>query len=158
MLGCPCVRELRSRTRRVTEMLVYNHRCFDDVLNELMSSPIRIHDIRCSLDTKRLLVSSPQREPMMMSDLTVSATPDLGKILHGIQSLQQRTEHHLPLLVDENIHRCLLKLIYSMSYVEFNVPMFLNRTPVLFGVWHLYKYCGLFVGVGLFLCRIFVLL
>ena len=78
-----------------------------------MSGAIEICDIRCPLDTKRFRVSSPQWEPMMMSDLTVSATPNLVKILHGIQSLQQRTEHHVPLLVDENIHYRLLKSVYS---------------------------------------------
>ena len=40
----------------------------------------------------------------------------------------------MPLLVDQNIHYRLLKLVYSLSYAKFNVPMFLNRIQVLYGV------------------------
>ena len=39
------------------------------------------------------------------------------------------------LLLDENIHHRVLKLVYNVKYARFNVPMFLNRTPVL--LWRL---------------------
>ena len=112
-----------------------------------------MRDIQCPLDTKRTQVSSPQWDPMMMSDFTASATSDLVKILHGTQSVSQRTHHHMPLLVDENIHYRLLKLVCGLSYAKVNVPMFLNRTPVLYP----YKYCTTlcwrrFYVVFIFLC------
>ena len=127
--------QVLGRTRRVSEMLVYNHQCFVGCLNELMSGPIETHNIRFPLDTKCLQVSSPYWQPMMMPGLTVSATPDLVTILHGIQLLQQRTEHHLPLVVDENIHYRLLKLVESISYAKFertNVAQ--QNTSLVWGV------------------------
>ena len=44
----------------------------------------------------------------MMQRYTVLATPYLVKILHGIPSIRQRTEHHMPLLVDGNIRYTVL--------------------------------------------------
>ena len=41
----------------------------------------------------------------------------------------------MPLLVDEHMHYRFLKVVYSPSYAKFNVPMFLNKTLVAFGVW-----------------------
>ena len=77
----------------------------------------------------------------MTCDLTVLSTPDLVKILHGIQSREKRTQHHMPLRVDEKIHCRLLKLVYIITYAKYNTPLFLNRTPQRYEVWHPYRYC-----------------
>ena len=69
-------------------------------------------------------------------NLIVSATPDLVSIIHGLQEVHQHTQHRLPLLVDENIHYFVLKLVYSISYARYNVPLFITRTPVVY-VWHM---------------------
>ena len=55
--------------------------------------------------------------------------------------MQRHTLHRLPLLVDENIHYPVLKLVYSISYAWYNVPLLIARTPVVYGTWHPYKYC-----------------
>ena len=106
----------------------------------LISSTVPLHSVRAPLDIKRQQVSSPQWEAFLLMDLKVSSTPDLVEILHEVQKLEARIAHHLPLLVDENIHCRILKLAYSVTYAESNVPLYLNRTPILYGVWHPYKY------------------
>ena len=55
--------------------------------------------------------------------------------------MQQQTHHRLPLLNDGNIHYCVLKLIYSIAYARYNWPLFITRTPPVYGTWHPYKYC-----------------
>ena len=64
--------------------------------------------------------------PFFLTDLTVSASPDLVSIIHGLQEVQQHTQRRLPLLVDENIHYRVLKLVYSISYARYNVPLSLH--------------------------------
>ena len=109
-------------------------------IDMLTSFPVPLRSVRAPLDIKRQQVCSPQWEPFLLMDLKVGCTPDLVEILHEVQKVEARTSHHLPLLVDENIHYRILKLAYSSTYKEFNVPFYLNRTPLLYGVWHPYKY------------------
>ena len=49
----------------------------------------------------------------------------------------------MALLVGENIHYQPLKLVYSHKYAKCNVPIFLSRILVLYGVWHLYNYTSI---------------
>ena len=39
------------------------------------------------------------------------------------------------------IHFALLKPCYSAAYVPWNVPQLLLGFPLVYGVWHSYKYC-----------------
>ena len=97
-------------------------------------------------------VTSPAWHPFFLTDMTMSATPDLVSIIHGLQEVQQHTRHRLPISVDENIHCCVLTLVYSINYAQCNLPLFLTRTPVVYGTWHPYKYC-----ITLFYRRFFAL-
>ena len=136
------VHELHNRTKSVNDMLVCSHKCFVDGLSDVISGPIVIRDVHCRpLDTRCTQVLCPQCEPMMMSDLILSATPDHMKILHNVQSIQQRTQHHMPLPVDDNIHYRLLKLVYSLDYANSMYRCSSPKKTVFYGVWHPYKYC-----------------
>ena len=53
----------------------------------------------------------------MMSHPTLSSSPELAKILHGVRSIHQR--HHMPLLVDENIHYRLSNLFNALVMLSF---------------------------------------
>ena len=137
----PSLSVLRQRIGDTADLLVQSHKNFIDGLQGLMDDPIRLQHVRCPLDIRRANVTSPAWTPFFLTDLTVSATPDLVSIIHGLQEVQQHTQHRLPLLVDENIHYRVLKLVYSISYARYNVPLFITRTPVVYGTWHPYKYC-----------------
>ena len=95
---------LRQRIGYTADLLVQSHKNFIDGLQGLMDDPIRLQHVRCPLDIRRANVTSPAWTPFFLTDLTVSATPDLVSIIHGLQEVQQHTQHRLPLLVDENIH------------------------------------------------------
>ena len=45
-----------------------------------------------------------------------------------------------PLVVDENLHYRLLKVVYGQTYQEFDPRPLLQEFPPLYGVWHPYKY------------------
>ena len=47
----------------------------------------------------------------------------------------------MPLVVDENIHYRVLKLMYGSATRSFDVALWLGSLPILYGVWHPYKYC-----------------
>ena len=47
----------------------------------------------------------------------------------------------IPLLVDINIWYRILKLMYGASYCDINTRKWMAQTPLIFGVWHAYKYC-----------------
>ena len=51
----------------------------------------------------------------------------------------------MPLVVDENIHYRMLKFMHAQSSAAYDVRLWLRDLPVLYGVWHPYKYCVLAV-------------
>ena len=46
-----------------------------------------------------------------------------------------------PVLCDVGLYYRMLKLQYSVTYVSVATDSFFAHTPLLFGVWHSYKYC-----------------
>ena len=58
-----------------------------------------------------------------------------------LSCVEHRTRHCVPLLVDMKIHFALLKLCYGAAYVPWRVPQLLLGFPLVYGVWHSYKYC-----------------
>ena len=106
-----------------------------------MDNLVRLHDTRCPWDIRRCNGTSPAWAPFFLTDLTVSVTPDLVTIMHGLREVQRYTQHRLPLLVDENIHYGVLKLMHNISYARYNLCLFLTCTPVVYGTWHPYKDC-----------------
>ena len=58
-----------------------------------------------------------------------------------LSCVEHRTRHCVPLLVNMKIHFALLKLCYGAAYVPWNVPQLLLGFPLVYGVWHSYKYC-----------------
>ena len=97
-----------------------------------MEDPVRPKYVRGPLNVRHAYVSSPTWHPFSLTDLTVSATLDLVSTMHGLQEVQQHTQHRLPILADEHIHCCVLKVMYSIFYAQYNLPLFLARTPVVY--------------------------
>ena len=54
--------------------------------------------------------------------------------------MQQQSNKVLPILVDENIHCRLCKMMYRKSHAQYNLALFFSRCLVLYGVWHPYNY------------------
>ena len=80
---------------------------------------------------------------MFLSEFTTSGQFDLLNILKDLRDLQRHTRRPLPLMADMNIHYRLMKFMYCTSMDNFDLRQWLCNVPLLFGVWHPYKYCVL---------------
>jgi hypothetical protein len=105
----------------------------------LRSWPTR-DQVRVPLDVVRPAVRSLPWHPWMLSEFTVSSNHELLRVLESAQALQSRSRLVMPLLVDENIHYRLLRLLYGRGFVQYDVHQHLARMPLLFGIWHPYKH------------------
>jgi hypothetical protein len=76
----------------------------------------------------------------MLSEYTVSSNDDLLRILDLAGEVQRRSRLTMPLLVDENIHYRILRMLYGRPFITYAVHEHLNSMPLLFGIWHAYKH------------------
>jgi hypothetical protein len=97
-------------------------------------------DIRVPLDAARPERRTLQWTPYDLSQLQVGRSQDLLLLLQDVLALQQRTQGPLPLLVDENVHYRIARLLYSKAYRRWAVGDLLKRVPLVYGVWHAYKH------------------
>ena len=80
-------------------------------------------------------------DPFSFSELPSGTHKELLQLVVDLSCVEHRTRHCFPLLVDMKIHFALLKLCYGAAYVPWNVPQLLLGFPLVYGVWHSYKYC-----------------
>ena len=86
-------------------------------------------------------VRSLNWRPFFLSELRSGTHKELLQLVVDLSCVEHRTRHCVPLLVDMKIHFALLKLCYGAAYVPWNVPQLLLGFPLVYGVWHSYKYC-----------------
>jgi hypothetical protein len=96
--------------------------------------------IRVPLDLQRTDMRSLQWRPLTLCELNVSATVDLLELLDSVREVQRHTGRQTPLLVDENIHYRVMRMLYSAPFVRMDVHRYLADVPLLYGVWHAYKH------------------
>ena len=97
-------------------------------------------DVRVPLDVHRSGIQSLRWRPLSLTEQNVSSTEDLLSLLETARELQQHSGHQLMLLVDENIHYRVLRLMYSGSLATYAMGRYLADVPLLYGVWHAYKH------------------
>ena len=111
---------------------------------------IERHQLRVPLDLQRPQRQRMQWRPWNLAQQQVSSNPDLLSLLLDVCDVQKHSRHVLPLLVDENIHYRILRLMYSSSLRRWDVAHVLRKVPVVFGVWHAYKHTLLVVHRAFF--------
>ena len=87
-------------------------------------------------------MQAPVWRPLALSKEKVACSVSLLKLLQFAKDTAQQTKRVLLLLVDENIHYRLLKLLYGAKNQRWNMRAYLRYEPVFYGVWHAYKYVG----------------
>ena len=85
-------------------------------------------------------VQAPVWRPFALSKEKVTGGVGLFNLLHFAKDVAQQTNRVLPLLVDENIHYRILKLLYGAKNQRWNMRAYLRYVPVVYGVWHAYKF------------------
>ena len=96
--------------------------------------------VRAPLDYARSAVVSLNWRPFMLSHLKCGSHVELLEFVRGFECLQVRTRRTVAFLIDMKIFYALLKMSYAVSYAPWHVDQFLLGHPLLYGVWHPYKY------------------
>ena len=127
-------RALQQRERRISQTLRdmgYADGCVPDTRN-----------VRAPLDVRRdaRTVQAPVWRPFALSKETVTGGVGLLNLLHFAKDTAQQTNRVLPLLVEENIHYRILKLLYGAKNQRWNMRAYLRYVPVVYGVWHAYTF------------------
>ena len=127
-------RALQQRELRIPQTLRdmgYADGCAPDTGN--VSAPL---DVRRDART----VQAPVWRLFALSKEKVTGCVGLLNFLHFAKNTAQQTNRVLPLLVDENIHYRILKLLYAAKNQRWNMRAYLRYQPVVYGVWHAYKF------------------
>ena len=85
-------------------------------------------------------MQAPVWRPFALSKEKVTGGVGLLNLLHFAKDTAQQTNRVLPLLVDKNIHYRIPKLLYGAKNQRWNMRAYLRYVPVVYGVWHAYKF------------------
>ena len=96
--------------------------------------------VRAPLDYARNVVVSLNWRPFLLSHLKCGSHVELVEFVGGLECLQVKTRRTVPFLIDMKIFYALLKMSFGASYAPLHVDQFLLGHPLLYGVWHPYKY------------------
>ena len=99
-------------------------------------------NVRAPLDVRRdtRTVQARVWRPFALSKEKVNGGVGLLNLLQFAKDRAQQTNRVLPLLVDKNIQYRILKLLYGANNQRWNMRAYLRYVPVVYGVWHAYKY------------------
>ena len=96
--------------------------------------------VRALLDYARNTVVSLNWRPFLLSHLKCGSHVELLEFVRGLECLQLKTRWTVPFLMDMKIFYALLRMSFGASYAPWDVDQFLFKHPLLYGVWHPYKY------------------
>ena len=85
-------------------------------------------------------MQAPVWPPCALSKEKVTGGVGLLHLLPFAKHTAQRINRVLPLLFDENIHYRILKFLYGAKNQQSNMRAYLRYIPVVYGVWHAYKF------------------
>ena len=108
---------------------------------EELDAGVGLGDVRVPLDVVREPCRSLQWLPLSLEPLSVGSNLDFLQALLILQAVQQHTQRAAPVIVDENIHYRLLRLLYAQNHAAHDVVPLVRHLPFLYGVWHAYKFC-----------------
>ena len=114
-IGHPTIHVLIGSIGNVAAALVRTKRSFRGLVRDLglfVDRPSPIPSIRAQLDIVRDLVRTPGWRPLLLTTHQVSWYKGLIELLHYIASLSIHTHPIMPILLDENMHKRCLKLLY----------------------------------------------
>ena len=108
--------------------------------SKVPDGPILRTWFRAPLDYARNAAVSLNWRPFLLSHLKCGSHVELLEFVRGLEYLQVKTRRTVPFLIDMKIFYTLLKMSFGASYAPWHVDQFLLGHPLLYGVWHPYKY------------------
>jgi hypothetical protein len=97
-------------------------------------------ELRVPLDVQRGTRPRYRWLPYSLEEVQVGSNEDLITLLRDAVDLQGHSGCPLPLLVDENIHYRVARMLYGSPYKDWALSKELKNVPILYGVWHAYKH------------------
>ena len=143
--GHPAIEDLAAPKTTVARALQQRERRIPQTLRDMGYADGCVPDtgnVRAPLDVRRdaRTVQAPVWRPFALSKEKVTGGVGLLNLLHFANDVAQQTNRVLPLLVDENIHYRILKLLYGAKNQRWNVRGYWRYVPAVYGVWHAYKF------------------
>ena len=137
--GLPGLDAVAQRIPGVVEYLV---RCVGLLLQSstVPDGPILRNWVHAPVDYARNAVVSLNWRPFLLSDLKCGSHVPLLEFVRGPECLQVKTRRTMPFLIDMKIFYALLKMSFAASSAPWHVDQFLLEHPLLYRVWHPYKY------------------
>ena len=127
--GVPELAEIGAMVPKVADDIFRSHRALFDHIDVAKQG------------IQRVWVRSLNWRSFFLSELRPGTHKELLQLVVDLSCVQHGTRRCVPLLVDIKIHFALLKLCDGAAYVSWNVPQLLLGFPLVYGVWHSYKYC-----------------
>ena len=142
--GHPAIEDLAARITTVAQALQQRERRMPQTLHDMGYADGSVPDTgngRAPLDVRRdtMTVQAPLR-PFALLGEKVTGGVGLFNLLQFAKDISQQTNRVLPLLVHENIHYGILNSLYGAKNQRWNMPAYLRYVPVVYGVWHAYKF------------------
>ena len=143
--GHPAIEDLAARITTVARAVQQRERRITQTLRDMGFADRWAPDtgnVRAPLDVRRdaWTVQAPLWRLFALSKEKVTGGVALLNLLHFAKDVAKQTNTVLPLLVDENIHYRILKLLYGAKNQRWNMRAYLPYVPVVYGVWHAYKF------------------
>ena len=96
--------------------------------------------VRAPLDYARNAVVSLNWRRFLLLHLKHGSHVELLEFVGGLECLQVKTGRTVPFVIDMKLFYALLKTLFRASYAPWHVDQFLSGHPLLYNVWHPYKY------------------
>jgi hypothetical protein len=139
--GMPSVGQFDRRRRLVVGDLVDYQTRFEGLWGAVLEADLHVTDFRVPLDVMRDRVRQVRWLPLALSQLTVQRNVNLLEILEFAEVVRRHSGREvLPLLVDIDLWYRLVKMVYARNMLDWRMSEVLRRLPVLYGLWHPYKY------------------
>ena len=95
---------------------------------------------RAPLDLACIALASLNRRPFLLLELKCGTHVELLEFVRRLECLQLKTRRIVPFWIDMKIFYASLKMSYGASYAPWHVDHFFLGHPLMYGVWHPYKY------------------
>ena len=135
----------------VKELCSLVHTCIDSIMSDVgkvwddMRSmdlyDVSFDNIRVPCDLRRLGVHPVQWHPFGIEKNNISTSDGLILDLMHMQDVVKKLHVRVTLLLDINVYYRIMKLVYSVTFVQFNLRAALRDIDMVFGVWHAYAHC-----------------
>ena len=143
--GQPAIEDLAARITTLARALQQGERRITQTLRDMGYADGCIPDtgnVRAPLDVRRDKTAVQARvwRLFALSKEKVTCGVGLLNLFQFANDTSQQRNRVLPVLVDENIHYRIRKLLYGAKNQRWNMGAYLRYVPVVYGVWHAYKF------------------